>query len=74
MTDTNTIRNKLSNSERLNEASILLYQAIAINDLVFEATAHKGRGLLENTLCGATDAVNRILNQAKDLIDGANHA
>ena len=74
MTATNSITKDLSSSERLDEASILLCRAIAINDLVFDATAHKGRGLLEGTLCGATDALNTILNQAKDLIDGANHA
>ncbi len=74
MTESNSSTKVLSNSQRMDEASILLCRAIAINDLVFEATAHKGSGLLEGTLCGATDALNVILNQAKDLIDGANHA
>lgn len=73
MTESNISTNKLSNSERLNEASILLYRALAINDLLFEASVRECE-LSKNTLAGSADALNSLLKQAKDLIDGASHA
>lgn len=73
MTENNINTKELSNSDRLNEASILLYRAIAINDLLFEASTREME-LLPNTFAGSTDAINTLLNQAKALIDGANYA
>lgn len=64
----------LSNSERLNEASLLLYRAIAINDLLFEASIHNTNSLSESTFSGTTDALNSILSEAKNLIDGVDQA
>jgi len=63
----------LSNSDRLNEASLLLYRAIAINDLLFEASIHNTDSLSESTFSGSTDALNSLLTEAKKLIDGVQH-
>ena len=63
----------LTNSDRLNEASLLLYRAIAINDLLFEASIHNTDSLSESTFSGSTDALNSLLTEAKKLIDGVQH-
>lgn len=73
MTETNSITKSLSNSDRLNEASILLYRAIAINDLLFEASISNTHSLSESTFSGSTDALNQLLTVAKSLIDGVSH-
>lgn len=69
MTETNITTPKLSNQDRLDEASILLYRAIALNDLLYEASTRK-IDLLESTFSGTTDAIHTILKEAKSLIDG----
>ena len=46
MADANSITKKLSNSDRLNEASLLLYRAIAINDLLYEAACNDHTSIL----------------------------
>lgn len=70
MTNVNSTTKELSNSDRINEASILLYRAIAINDLLFEATSHSTPCLADGTICGAADALHHLLTDAKNLIDG----
>ena len=70
MTVKNSNTQLLSNSDRINEASILLYRAIAINDLIFEATSHSTPSLADGTLYGDADALNGLLKEAKSLIDG----
>ncbi len=74
MTESNISTKEIATMDRLDEVSILLYRAIAINDLVYEATTHDVAPLRKGTLCGATDALHSILSQAKDLIDGVSHA
>ena len=73
MADANFITKKLSNSDRLNEASLLLYRAIAVNDLIYEAACNDHTSISEKTLVGATDALCYWLRDAKDLIDGFNY-
>lgn len=70
MTVTNSNTKELSNSDRINEASILLYRAIAINDLLFEASIHNTNSLSESTFSGSTDALHQLLTEAKNLVDG----
>lgn len=72
MTVKNSNTQLLSNSDRINEASILLYRAIAINDLMFEANSHHTPCLADGTISGVSDALHIMLTQAKDLIDGVN--
>ena len=52
MADANSITKKLSNSDRLNEASLLLYRAIAVNDLIYEAACNDHTSISEKTLWG----------------------
>ena len=74
MAANDSITKEISNSDRLNEASILLYRAMAINDLLFNASNNDIESLLKGTLSGSTDALHHLITDAKKLIDGITHA
>lgn len=59
------------NQDRLDGASIALYRALAVNNLLFEAVSDndEGKHLRDDALCGAVDALDKMLKEAKDLID-----
>jgi hypothetical protein len=68
MADANFSTKDLSNDDRINQASILLYRALAINDLLYEATSDTGAHIESSTLCGVTGAIDQILRDAKEFI------